>query len=247
MTTHIKNILTDLTKTTSGLSFDIIKVTGTEEKTEFKSMSEDGTIIMKAKTKDVVPEFEGTFGLSNLKILSGYLSIFNSYDKDENVVVEVNSSERNGTDVKTDITFRADKRSKANYRLVGENGLKKILVAKSIEWNAAINELSRKKIGEFEKFSGVLSSTVKKFSVSEDDGVISFTIGDDSGAVSSAVVEMGEVDDGNLSSSFKYPISEVKTVLGNDSPKLKFSDKGFMMISVDTGLIEYEFIFRGGN
>lgn len=243
--TQIKDILTDLTKTTSGLNFDIIKVVGTDEKTEFKSMSEDGIIIMKAKTKQPVSEFEGTFGLSNLKILSGYLNIFNSYDKDI-VKVDVNSTERNGVDVKTDITFRADKNTKANYRLVGENGLKKILVMKTMEWDAALKEISRAKIHEFEKFSAVLNSTVKNFKVSEYDGNILFTIGDDSGTVSSAIVDMGEID-GNLKSSFVYPISEVKTVLGNDSIKLNFSDKGYFVIEVDTGLIDYEFVFRGGN
>lgn len=242
----LKDILTDLTKTTKGLNFEIIKVVGDDEKTEFKSMSEDGTIIMKATCKEVVPEFEGTFGLSNLSILSGYLSIFNTYDKEDNVKVLVNTSERNGVTVKTDIAFKADKRSKASYRLVGENGLKKILVMKSIEWQGTLDNLSRKKISEFEKFSGVLSATVKTFTVTETDGTLSFNIGDDNGAVSSAVVDMGELT-GTLSSSFKYPVAEVKTVLGNDSPKLSFSDKGYMMVTVDTGLVEYEFVFRGGN
>jgi hypothetical protein len=242
----LKDILTDLTKTTNGLKFEIIKVVGDSEKTEFKSMSNDGNIIMKAKSKTVVPEFEGTFGLSNLNILSGYLNIFNSYSKDDNVKVLVEESERNGTLVKTEIIFKADKKSKASYRLVGENGLKRILVMKSMQWDSILSNVTRAKISEFKSFSSVLSSTVKQFSVGQEGDVLSFTLSDESGAVSSAIVEMGEAT-GKLSSNFKYAVDAVKTVLENDSPTISFSDKGYMMITFDTGLMEYEFVFRGAN
>jgi hypothetical protein len=87
----IKDILTDLTKITRGIKFSVIKVTGDDKTTEFKSMADDNSVVMKAVAKTPIKEFQGVFGLGNLEILRGYLDIYNSYDSDTKIDVKMNT------------------------------------------------------------------------------------------------------------------------------------------------------------
>lgn len=242
----IRDILTDVTKITNGLNFETIRVVGDETKTEFKSMADGGTVLMKATAKKPIPEFVGMFGLGNLDILRGYLEIFNSYDNKDQVSIVVNESERNGVKVKTDITFKATGQSTANYRLIGEAALKKIMVVNQTTWDVTMDSVSKAKISEFGRFTNVLNAYSKTFGAMIRDGKLYFVLGDESSAVSSAEIEIGTTD-ATLNSSFKYPVKEVMKILGSNSPIIHFSNRGLMMVKIDTGLVDYEFTFRGGN
>lgn len=242
----IRDILTDVTKITNGLAFDTIRVIGDQTKTEFKSMVDGGSVMMKATAKKPIPEFVGKFGLGNLDILRGYLGIYNSYDNRDAVSITVNETERNGEKIKTDISFKASGQSSANYRLVAESALKKIMVFTATEWDVILDNVQKSKISDFDKFSSVLNAYSKTFGIATRDGKLYFTLGDDQSAVSKAEIEIGETTN-KLNSSFKYPVKEVMTILRNPSPTIHFTNRGFMMVKIDSGLVDYEFTFKGGN
>lgn len=242
----LKDILTDVTRITRGLEFETIKVEGTSQGTEFKSMTSDGTIIMKAVAKVTVPEFEGVFGLSNLDILRGYLDIYNQYDDATAVTLQVVERERNGVKILSDIKFKAMGNSSANYRLTGEQALKKVLVLQGIQWNVIMNDIAKAKVAEFSKFAGVLGSFEKRFTVGTEDDKLMFYIGDEAASTSTVKLDVGNTS-AQLKSKFSYPTKEFLNILHNNSPVLKFSDKGIGMITFDTDHMDYEFVFRGGN
>ena len=59
----MKDILQDIVSHTNKLGFlNIVKVTGTEDKTLIDSMAEDRSVIMYAETTTPYPEMVGTFG-----------------------------------------------------------------------------------------------------------------------------------------------------------------------------------------
>jgi len=209
-------------------------------------MTSDGTITMKAEAKNPVPEVEGVFGLSNLDILRGYLDIYNSYDNTTPVTLQVIDRERNGVKCLTDIKFKAKGQSSANYRLTGEQVLKKVLVLQNVNWDVIMPDIPKAKVSEFSKFNSVLSSFEKRFIVGTEDDKLIFYIGDEAASTSTVKIDVGNTDR-PLKSKFSYPIKEFLNILGNNSPILKFSDKGVAMVTFTTDLIDYEFVFRGGN
>lgn len=245
--TNIKDILTDVSKITKGLQISMIKVVGTDKTTEFKASSDDSRIMMKADAKKMIPEFNGVFGLGSLGVLRGYLDIYNSYDNETAVVVNVEKTERNGTSVLSDISFKAKGQSAAVYRLSSESSLRKTAIFNGgIAWDVEMTDIPKAKIQEFMKFAGVLGSIESFFSVSTVDGRLIFSIGEENAAISRVQIDMGAVS-GKLNSMHKYPTVEYLTILSNNNPVIKFSNKGVAQISVDSGLIDYEFILPGKN
>lgn len=235
------NILKDLTNTINGINFNIIKVEGDDTSTTFKSMTDEGNIIMKATTKEPIPEFSGVFGLSNLDILKGYLGVYGSNDEN---TVKVVSSERNGKTVPTELKFTSKGNSSATYRLTGESGISRVLVMKQIEWDEKITTLTKEKIDEFAKFAGILRSTEKKFSVFKDGDMLAFRIGDEETSTSAAVINIMETD-GSLKSSFSFPLVEFISAIKKDNVVLNFSNLGFAKVDIETDLVNYEIVFRG--
>lgn len=245
--TQIKDILTDVSKITKGLNIGMIKVSGDTKTTDFKSSSEDNKIMMSAKAKTVISEFEGVFGLGSLNVLRGYLDIYNSYGTDTPVTVTVESTERNGIKFLSDISFKAKGQSAAVYRLTSEAALKKTAIFNGgITWDVELANIPKAKIQEFARFAGVLGSVESYVAVSTKDYRVIFSIGEENAAVSRVQIDMGETA-GQLKSSYKYPIAEFLNLLNNSNPVLKFSSKGVAQIMIDSGLIDYEFTLPGAN
>jgi hypothetical protein len=60
----MKDILQDIVAHTNKLGFlNIVKITGTEDKTQIDSMAEDRSVIMFAETTGPYPDMIGTFGM----------------------------------------------------------------------------------------------------------------------------------------------------------------------------------------
>lgn len=234
----LKDILTDLVKTTGGLDFDNIKVTGTDKETKFQATNSE--LIMNAKTKVPVKEINGVFGIPNLGILKGYIDIYSSYTNGVDTAVTLSYVERNGVKSPAEFKFEATGQSKASHRLVGENAVSKVAVIKDVKWAFELANPTKSKIQEFANFARVMSNLEKKFTVLSKDSRLLFEIGDNMKSSNSVVVDMSVID-----STLKpnvYPVSVFLTLMNNSSIVLKFSEKGFAEIFVDTGLIEYSFI-----
>ena len=99
----MKDILQDIVSHTHNLGFlNIVKITGTEDKTLIDSMADDRTVIMYGETTDPNPEMLGVFGMPQMNKLK-YLLDCPEYK--ENASIEVVKADRNGETIPTGLHF----------------------------------------------------------------------------------------------------------------------------------------------
>ena len=66
----MRNNLVDIVKNTHGLGvIELVKIVGSADETLVEALSEDRSVIVKAKFNNPIPEFIGTFGMPNLNKL----------------------------------------------------------------------------------------------------------------------------------------------------------------------------------
>lgn len=75
----LRNVLRDLVNTTNGIDFSCIAVSsedrGDGQRVYMEAYTDDRTLVMRAHTKEDVPEVQGRFGLGNLGLLQGLMSL----------------------------------------------------------------------------------------------------------------------------------------------------------------------------
>jgi hypothetical protein len=99
----MKDILQDLVAHTHSLGFlPLVKISSDKNETTIESMAEDRSVILQAKTKTPVGQFDGVFGMPNLNKLDLHLKC---PEYKENATIEVVTQQRNGADVPTGLHF----------------------------------------------------------------------------------------------------------------------------------------------
>lgn len=237
----MKDILQDIVTHTHALGFlPIVKITGTEETTTIESMAEDRSVIVSATTHKAVPEFEGTFGMPNLDKLNIHLKC---PEYKENASIEVIRQDRNGESIPTNIHFEnATKDFVNDYRFMSSeiiNEKLKTVKFKGATWDIEF-EPSLASIQRL-KFQSQAHSEETTFQVSTNNGNLVFSFGDASTHAGSFTFQT-EVK-GKLKSSWSWPVVQVMSILNLAGDKtIKIADAGAMMITVDSGLGEYNYI-----
>lgn len=228
----MKDILKDLVQSLGNQSFDIVKVTTTEEGTLFESVNKEKTVILKAKAKTAVTGMPvGVFGLSNLKMLQGTLSL-PSFKDGLDITIEDD-----------DMTFKSPQ-GKINYRLTPEPALPNQPAFHEPKWSVEVSP-TKSKYAELQTFANVMGSVASKFQPDVADGILTIYFGANK-STHNGFVEFAEVDSSvNQSFSSYWPVAEVLSVLSlvnNGECSMQIMPKA-MQIKIDTGLIEYSFIF----
>jgi len=242
MTTHLFDHLRDIVQHTTALGIiDLVKVSGTTDETTINAVSDDKSVIIQAKTKGAVPEFIGTFGMPNLGKLNIILGI---PEYKENAVLSV--VRKNNADANSPLSgiHFANKGGdfKNDYRFMGEelvNDKVRSMKFKGVTWNIDI-EPTNNAIQKF-KYQASANSEETVFSVKMSGSDLQFNFGDHSSHGGSFVFATGV--NAKFNQSWSWPVNVVLSILGLPGDKaLKFSDEGAAMITVDSGLIDYEFI-----
>ena len=105
----MKSILQDIVAHTNKLGFlNIVKVTGTEDKTLIDSMADDRSVIMYGETKEPQLDMQGVFGMPQLEKLR-YLVEGKEYQED--ATIEVVTADRNGETLPIGLKFLAKKKT----------------------------------------------------------------------------------------------------------------------------------------
>jgi hypothetical protein len=240
----MKDILQDIVTHTHSLGFlPIVKVTGTASETNIESMAEDRSVIVSAKTHTVVKEFDGVFGMPNLDKLSIHLKC---PEYKENATIEVIKSVRNGSEIPTAIHFENEKKDFVNdYRLMSTEVINEKL--KSVKFKGATWDIEfEPSVGSIQrlKFQSQANSDESTFQVTTDNSNLVFSFGDASTHAGSFVFHANV--GGKLKSQWAWPVIQVMSILGLSGDKImKISDAGAMMITVDSGLAEYNYILPG--
>jgi hypothetical protein len=237
----MKDYLTDIISHTSQLGFiNLIKITGTDKETIINAMAEDRTVIVSAKFKNVQSDFKGIFGMPNLPKLKTILG-FDEYN--ENATIVMTRKTRDGEDVPESIHFETSTGDFINdYRLMAksvvEDTVKPVKFA-GAAWNVEF-EPKVVNILRLKKQSGA-NSEQTTFTTKTDGTNLKVYFGDVSTHSANFVFEENIV--GSLQRTWAWPVTQVLAILGLDGDKKMYiGDAGAMKITVDSGLVEYEYL-----
>lgn len=237
----IKDVLTDIVTHTHSLGFlPIVKITGDDINTTIESMAEDRSVILSAKTHNPVSNFQGVFGMPNLDKLNLLLK---NPEYKENATIDVVVSARNGEDIPTGLHFENEDKDFVNdYRFMSmqiiNEKLKSVkfkLSTWDIEFSPSLNSTHRLKL----QAQVHNEETIFQVKVENKNLVISF--GDASTHAGSFIFQPEVV--GKLKQTWSWPVQQVLSILNLDGEMtMKISDQGAMMITVDSGIAEYNYI-----
>ena len=236
----MKDILQDIVAHTHALGFlSLVKVTN-EEGTQIDSMAEDRSVILSAEAHSAVGEFESTFGMPNLDKLALHLKN-PEYQKDAKI--EVVKAERNGETVPTHIHFEnAAGDFQNDYRFMNKAIIDeklKTVKFKGAQWQVkfapSVASIARMKL------MSAAHSEEPNFNVSTKDGNLIFAFGDQSTHAGEFVFQ--HAVEGSLQHTWSWPVAQVQSILNLDGDlTMSLSDQGAMQISVDSGMVKYDYI-----
>lgn len=237
----MRDYLLDIVQHTHGLGIiELVKITGTEHETQIDAIAEDRSVIVQAKFKNPVPEFIGTFGMPNLGKLN---TILNIQEYREDAQISVTSQTHNNETVPSGIHFEnkvGDFKNDYRFMLAAiVNDKLKAVKFKGVKWGVDI-EPSVAGIQRM-KFQAQANSEETTFIAKTENSNLVFYFGDHSSHSGNFVFQHGV--QGSLSKAWSWPVSAVISILSLSGDKtLKISDEGAAMITVDSGIAEYNYI-----
>lgn len=239
----MKSILHDIVAHTNKLGFlNIVKVTGTIDKTLIDSMADDRSVIMYAETAKPYQSMIGTFGMPQLEKLR-YLVDGKEYQDDAKI--DVVSAVRNNVNMPVGLHFEnKDGDFKNDYRFMNEsiiNEKLKTVKFRGVKWDVTVSPTIAA-INRFQ-FQAGANTEHTSFLAKTEDGKLKFTFGD----ISSHAGEFIFATDvtGTLNKAWTWPISPILSILkiaDSNTATISFSNEGAMQITLDSGIATYKYI-----
>lgn len=237
--------LQDILKHTFSLGFiDAVKVEGENGETNLKAISADKSVVMYAKMKEALAEFdEHTTGFSRMGVLKGLLD-FPLY-ADGEATIAIKTQTRDNEQIPAEVYFESKQGHKATYRVMGLEAVEqqiKVPPFRGVTWDITI-EPSTKNLKDLSYFSGVLGSYEPMFGVVSNGSDLEFHIG--AGGGDRTIIPVASGVTGSLSGKWSWPLTQVLAILKLGETgmcTMAFSDQGAAMIEVDSGIGEYQYI-----
>lgn len=239
----MKDILQDIVSHTYSLGFlNIVKITGTEEKTQIDSMADDRTVILFGETADPYLDMVGVFGMPQMNKLKYLLDCPEYKEKAE---IEVVKSTRNGETIPVGLHFEnSTKDFKNDYRFMNTeiiNEKLKTIKFRGVNWDLEI-EPTLSSIQRF-SFQAQANSEHTTFLAKTDGTDLKFTFGDAASHGGEFIFATGV--NGKLTKGWTWPVAPVLAILKAsdvNNTKLSLSNEGALQITLDSGLAVYKYI-----
>jgi len=239
----MKDILQDIVAHTNKLGFlNIVKVTGTDSKTQIESMAEDRSVIMQAETTNPYPEMIGTFGMPQLEKLR-YLLDGKEYQED--AVIELTTAQRNNEVVPVGLHFEnKDGDFKNDYRFMNHeliNEKLKTVKFRGVKWDVEVTP-SIASIQRFQFQAGANTEHTTFLAKTDQDKLV-FSFGDASSHAGEFVFATGV--NGKLNKGWTWPVAPILSILkvaDANNTTMSFSNEGALQITLDSGLAIYKYI-----
>jgi hypothetical protein len=240
----MKDILQDIVAHTNKLGFlNIVKITGTKDKTLIDSMADDRTVIMYAETTNPHPDMIGTYGMPQLEKLR-YLLDGKEYQEDAKI--EVVTAERNGETIPVGLHFEnKDGDFKNDYRFMNQeiiNEKLKTVKFRGAKWDVEIQP-TVSGIQRFQ-FQAGANTEHTTFLVKTDGDKLKFIFGDAASHGGEFIFAQGIT--GKLTKAWTWPVVPVLSILkiaDSNNAKISFSnEQGAMQIELDSGIATYKYI-----
>jgi len=219
---------------------NLIKITGDDKSTVVNAISEDrNTLIFRGTFHTPQPEFEGVFGLPNLTNLAYILNI---PEYRENANIYIKKENVDGVDKPRSIQFdNANGDFNNNFRLMVDylvSDKVKDVKFNGTTWNITL-EPTMAAISRL-KYQAQAHSAYETFTARSDGTDLRLYFGDPSGHAGNFVFQSGV--SGKLASDWQHRVSLFQSILNLSGDKvIQISDDGVILITVDSGLIKYEY------
>jgi hypothetical protein len=221
---------------------NIVKITGTADKTLVDSMADDRSVIMYSETTNPYPDMVGTFGMPQLEKLR-YLLDGKEYQEDAKI--EVTMANRNGETIPVGLHFEnKDGDFKNDYRFMNQdiiNEKLKTVKFRGVKWDVEV-EPTVAAIQRFQFQAGANTEHTTFLAKTDGDKLI-FTFGDVSSHGGEFVFATGVT--GKVNKTWTWPVSSILAILkiaDANNAKMSFSNEGAMQITLDSGLAIYKYI-----
>lgn len=239
----MKDILQDIVSHTHNLGFlNIVKITGTEGKTQIDAMADDRTVIMFGETANPHAAMIGVFGMPQMSKLK-YLLDCPEYKEDANIAIV--TADRNGVDTPTGIHFENKTGDfKNDYRFMSTevvNEKLKTVKFRGVKWDVEVAP-SLSSVQRF-AFQAAANNEHTTFLAKTDGGKLKFTFGDASSHGGEFIFATDVV--GNISKGWTWPVSPVLAILKAsdvNNTTMSLSNEGALQITLDSGLAVYKYI-----
>lgn len=237
----IQDALADIVQHTHSLGFvSLVKIVGDANSTNLSAVGEDRKVIVESTFKKPVAEFAATFGLPNLAKLNTILNIPEYKSEAQVSVVSQKVGELNSP---VGIHFENKAGDfKNDYRLMSAeivNEQMKTIKFKGVNWN--IDIIPTAPSIQRLKFQAQANSEVTHFVAKTENNKLIFFFGDHSTHAGNFVFDQGV--SGSLAKSWAWPVQAVIAILSLPGDKtFKISDQGAAMITVDSGIADYNYI-----
>lgn len=236
----MKDALHDIVKYTSGLDIELIKVTGDRKETVINGLANDKTVILEARFHNLIPEFQGTFGMPNLNKLSIILNI-PEYREDAKLNI-AHQTDANGNQVPCGIDFENKTGDfKNNFRFMIANIISekmKTVKFRGVSWDVEL-EPSVAAIQRM-RFQSQANSEESSFIAKTKNENLEFHFGVASTHAGNFVFHHDV--NGKLTAERSWPVAVFNTILSLPGDKMvRFSDQGAAQITVDSGQALYSY------
>ena len=237
----MRDYLLDLVEHTYDLGcIDTIKITGDENETLINGIAEDRSVVIEGKFLVPVAEFISTFGMPNLSKLKILLNI---QEYRENAQISVLKQNRNGVDMLSGLHFENAAGDFHNdYRFmtaeIADEKLKTVKfkgVAWHVEFEPTVAGIQRLKM------QASANAEENTFQAKTDKSDLKFSFGDHSTHAGEFVFHPGV--SGSLKRIWKWPVKQFISIMDLTGDKIvRISDDGAAMITVNSGIAEYNYI-----
>lgn len=223
--------------------FDKIKITSGKKGVTIEALENNKQVILKATTQAPVDGWEGEFGLANLSLLQSVVNDSEFSHKDSKLDMQYQA--RGGADVPSELHYTNKSGTFVAYRFVSKEMVPDQPKYNEPAWDVTVKP-TKAAIQQFAWAANSLSSYEQYFIPKTVDGVLKFFIGEENGANQRGGVTFATNVTGEFDSNHKWPISQIAQVLkltdGTDA-EVKFSCKGAIQVEINTGLVQYRFVF----
>lgn len=242
----LRDVLRDVVDTTSPFGFENIAFKREDGFIAIEGYTIDRQVIMKARTKQDVTDIKSTFGLGNLPMLQGLLNL-KTFQSDSTVIEPYGTkTDKEGKVTIDGLCFRSDD-AEMKFVVQAEKYIARQPKTMAIDFEAQITP-SAAKVVELKSLAGVIKSISALVTPYTEDNSLFFRFGapnsnNHNGALNFMACK------GELKGTFSFPVERIMqalTRINNSEITMEFSERSLIRVTVDTGVVIYEFLLTGG-
>lgn len=238
----MRDFLVDIVEHTQPLGLNLVKITGDDQSTVLDARSEDKqTLFLKASFNVAHPDFAGTFGMPNLAKLKTILDI-PEYKQDAQITL--NTKTEDGVKKASGLHFENKTGDFLNdYRFMGDTLVSEVVPSSKLKDQPTWHITFEPTVSSINKLRFQASANSEEnFFIAKTSGTdLKFYFGDSSTHAGNFTFQSNV--SGQMKNNWAWPVAVFQGILALSGDKvIQFSDDGMAKITVNSGLINYEYL-----